>query len=122
MIGPFPRPSVAVVAGRSGDREGEMSVVVVVLDGLGGQPLPFGPGLAHALAGLGVTEATLATGPDGTVLVLSGWAFDGRRHQQAVVDLVGRGSTLGVLHGVADVTLRPDTATFPKPSPTRRSS
>lgn len=82
-----------------------MSVLVVVFDEE--SPPGIAGGTAHALARLGVTEVTLADGPGGSAVVLTGWAFDGRRHEQSVVALLARGRDIRVLHGVADVVLRP---------------
>ena len=100
-----------------------MSVVVVLLPD-DEQAGALGPHAARALSRLGVTEATLADGPGGTAVVLAGWGFDGRRHEAAVVDLVSPSGHATVLHGVAEMELRPDqiTSDLPTPSTTRRSS
>jgi len=84
-----------------------MSVVVVIL-GDSEAPVAIAAGTAHALARLGVTEMTLTDGRGGSAIVLTGWAFDGRRHEQDVIALVAPGRTTTVLHGIADVILRPD--------------
>ncbi len=82
-----------------------MSVLVVVFDE---EPPPGIAGdTAHALARLGVTEVTLADGPAGSAVVLTGWAFDSRRHEESVVSLIAPGRRARVLHGIADVVLRP---------------
>lgn len=83
-----------------------MSVVVAIFDEEA--PPGLGGGTARALALLGVTEVTLADGPSGSAVVLAGWAFDGRRHEQAVIDLVACGRSTRLVHGIADVVLRPN--------------
>lgn len=85
-----------------------MSVLVAIFDD--GQPPALGGSTAHALAVLGVSEVTLADGPGGSAVVLTGWSFDGRRHEQSVIDLLAAGRAPRVLHGIADVVLRPDSA------------
>lgn len=82
-----------------------MTVLVAIFDD--GQPPALAGSTAHALAGLGVSEVTLADGPTGGAIVLTGWSFDGRRHEQSVVDLLAAGRAPRVLHGIADVVLRP---------------
>lgn len=85
-----------------------MSLVVVILRD-GAEPASIETGTARELARLGVTDVTLTDGPSGSAIVLAGWAFDGRRHEHTVIDLVAPGADALVLHGVADLTLRPDT-------------
>ncbi|MCA1823062.1 MAG: hypothetical protein ABR520_07155 [Mycobacteriales bacterium] len=84
-----------------------MSLVVVIVPH-GDEPTSIASATAHELLRLGVTDVTLADGPAGSAVVLAGWAFDGRRHQQHVLDLVAPGGSASVLHGVADMTLRPE--------------
>jgi hypothetical protein len=86
-----------------------MATVVVVL--APHQPAPaLGPELVRELRRLGVTDVSLVDGDRGCGLVLSGWSFDGRRHEQHVLELVGSGGGASVMHGVAEVTLQPDHA------------
>ncbi len=84
-----------------------MSLVVVILRD-GAEPASIETGTALELARLGVTDVTLTDGPSVSAIVLAGWAFDGRRHEHTVIDLVAPSGTALVLHGVADLTLHPD--------------
>ena len=97
-----------------------MTLLVALFDG--DQPPRLEAGTARALARLGVTDVTLADGAKGSAVVLMGWAFDGRRHEQAVVELLGPGRAARVLHAVADVALRPDTVEAGPPQNTHRST
>ncbi|HVE62390.1 MAG TPA: hypothetical protein VNB94_01120 [Mycobacteriales bacterium] len=91
-----------------------MSTLVAIFDG---DELRSGlaPVTARDLARLGVTDVTLTSGEGGCAVVLTGWAFDGRRHEHTVVALVGGGRGARVLHGIADVVLRPDHTERPEP-------
>ena len=84
-----------------------MSLVVVLLGSHRAAPV-LGPDVVSELVRVGVTDISVATGADGSALVLTGWSFDGRRHERRVLELVSAVDGATVMHGVADVTLLPD--------------
>ena len=84
-----------------------MSLMVVLLGSHRAAPV-LGPDVVSDLVRVGVTDISVATGADGTALVLTGWSFDSRRNERHVLELVSAADAVAVMHGVADVTLLPD--------------
>ena len=82
-----------------------MLVVLLLSEG---DPVSVGPGIAQALAALGVTSVSVLRDEQTTAVALEGWAFDADRSAEAAVRVIAaHPDTARVLRPVVESALHP---------------